>query len=81
MASESDFGTVQGAGAERTYMTRPGDTLEAIAAYFYGSEEHRSRLVEENPDFASTAPGDTLPAGTTLRVSFDPDRGDTVEMR
>ena len=78
-ASESDFGTMQGSGLDRTYITRQGDTLDAIAAFFYGDGAHVARVQEENPDFASMGPGETLPAGTPLRVSFNPEKGDTGE--
>lgn len=76
--SEAEFGSVSGSGLDRTYITRSGDTLEAIAGFFYGDEQHRQRLIDDNPDFASVQPGETLPAGTRLSVSEDPSRGDTV---
>lgn len=77
-SSESDLGSVSGSGKMRTYTAKQGDTLEAIAAYFYGSEVQRQRLIDDNPDFAALQPGDTVPAGTVLQVGEDPERGDAV---
>ena len=77
-SDESRFGRMSGSGMERTYVTKQGDTLEDIAAYFYGDPAQRQRLIDDNPAFASLAPGETVPAGTTLAVSEDPNRGDSV---
>ena len=60
MTTESNFGTVVGSGLDRTYITKQGDTLEAIAAFFYGDPVHRQRLIDDIPDFASLQPGDTV---------------------
>lgn len=77
--SESSFGQVIGSGKERVYITKPGDTLEDIAAFFYGDPVHRQRIIDDNPDFAGLSPGETVPAGTRLSVGLDPERGDTVD--
>ena len=69
-------GSVVGSGAERVYVTKAGDTLEALAGFFYGDIAHRQRLLDDNPELAGRS-GD-LPAGTRLRVPEDPTRGDTV---
>ena len=78
MTTESSFGQTSGSGMDRVYTTKQGDTLEDIAAFFYGDPAHRQRLIDDNPDFASLPPGETMPAGTTLHVSEDAGRGDTV---
>ena len=75
---ESSFGGMSGSGKERTYVTKQGDTLEDVAAFFYGDPVHRQRIIDDNPEIASLAPGDTVPAGTTLKVGEDSERGDTV---
>ena len=75
---EANFGQTSGEGTERTYVTKQGDTLEDIAAYFYGDPIHRQRLIDDNPDLAAVQPGDSVPAGMTLRVGLDPERGDAV---
>lgn len=77
MADETSFGRTVGSGKERSYTTKPGDTLESIAAYFYGAEVQRQRIIDDNPAFAIVQPGDTLPVGTLLQVGDDPERGDT----
>ena len=78
MTTESSFGQTSGSGMDRVYTTKQGDTLEDIAAFFYGDPAHRQRLIDDNPDFASLPSGGTVPAGTTLKVSEDAARGDTV---
>ena len=78
MTTESNFGQTSGSGMDRVYTTKQGDTLEDLAAFFYGDPVHRQRLIDDNPDFTSLQPGEAVPAGTTLRVSEDPSRGDTV---
>ncbi len=78
MTTESNFGQASGSGMDRVYTTKQGDTLEDLAAFFYGDPVHRQRLIDDNPDFASLPSGETVPAGTTLKVSEDATRGDTV---
>ena len=39
----TDQGSVSGSGRDRRYTTRDGDTLEGLAAFFYGSEAHVQR--------------------------------------
>lgn len=75
-AAESTYGTVQGSGLSRVYITRAGDTLESIAAYFYGSADAAQRIRDENPTL-TTSDG-TLTPGIHLSVSEDAARGDTV---
>ena len=75
---ETGFGQTSGEGTERTYVTKQGDTLEDIAAYFYGDPVHRQRLIDDNPDLAAVQPGESAPAGMTLRVGLDAARGDAV---
>ena len=31
-----DYGKVEGAGKDRVYITKEGDTLDDVAAFFYG---------------------------------------------
>lgn len=66
----SNFGTVTGAGAERVYVTKDGDTFEAIATYFYGAEVHKQRILDENPS-AMIYNNLRIPGGVSLRVSED----------
>jgi nucleoid-associated protein YgaU len=66
----STLGTVGGSGTGRTYTTRAGDTLDVIAAYFYGDPVHRQRILDENPNLAASGGAD-LPEGTILRVPED----------
>jgi len=75
-ATASAAGTVVGGGPERVYVTKAGDTLEALAGFFYGDPAHRQRLLDDNPELAQQ--GGDVPAGTRLRVPEDPTRGDTV---
>jgi hypothetical protein len=72
----STYGTVIGSGLERVYVTKEGDQLEDIAAYFYGSSEQQQRLRDDNP--AMVGWSGPLPAGVRLNVAEDPTRGDTV---
>jgi phage tail protein X len=75
-ATTSDHGQVIGSGVSRQYVTRAGDTLEGIGAYFYGDAKHAQRLRDDNPQLATyQAP---LPGGLRLRVGEDPTRGDTL---
>jgi phage tail protein X len=69
-------GSIIGSGVSRYYVTKEGDTLEAIAAYFYGDPKHKQRLLDDNPSLLLE--GDTLPAGKQIAVSDDAARGDTV---
>ncbi|MFN8557991.1 MAG: hypothetical protein U0531_11830 [Dehalococcoidia bacterium] len=71
-----DDGRVFGSGLTREYVTREGDTLEAIGAYFYGDLIHAQRLRDDNPTLARHS--GPLPGGVRLRVSEDAARGDSV---
>ncbi len=71
----TDQGSVSGSGRDRRYTTRDGDTLEGLAAFFYGSEAHVQRLMEENPELEQYR-GQSLPGGMSIAVSEDPDKGD-----
>ena len=68
-AAASNEGVTSGSGADRTYTSRAGDTLEAIAAYFYGDPVHSRRLLEENPSLAQHS--GSLPGGVQMRVPAD----------
>ena len=70
-AGASTFGQVTGAGKERVYTTKAGDTLEDIAAVFYGDPVHKRRLVAQNPELTPDLP--VLPPGMRLRVPEDID--------
>jgi hypothetical protein len=70
-----DYGKVLGAGRDRVYITKEGDTLGDIAAFFYGDSQHQQRLLDDNPELS---PDEILPAGMRLRVSEDAERGDAV---
>lgn len=72
------WGQASGSGLERTYVTKPGDTLNDVAGFFYGDAAHHVRLVEENPDLSRWAPDDQIPGGTRIKVSEDASRGDTT---
>ena len=72
----SGHGQVTGSGTERMYTTKEGDTLETIAAFFYGDSTHRRRLLEENPELNAGTP--VLTAGMQIRVSEDPGQSDAV---
>ena len=74
----SEFGIVHGSGMGREYVTREGDTLEAIGAYFYGDPVHAQRLIDDNPSVQAYS-GKPLPAGIRLKVSEDASRGDAVK--
>ena len=70
-----DYGKVMGAGRERIYITKEGDTLGDIAAFFYGDSQHQQRLLDDNPELNRN---EILPVGMRLRVAEDADRGDTL---
>ena len=70
-------GSIKGTGLERTYTTRGGDTLEAIATYFYGDPIHKQRLIDDNPSL-QPYDGKEMPANTEIKVGEDAGRGDTV---
>lgn len=72
-------GQVTGAGMNRVYTTRAGDSLAAIAAYFYGDAVHVQRLYDDNPELNLAQYGDGLPGGVRIKVSEDASRGDTVK--
>lgn len=73
-----NYGQVIGSGKDRVYVTREGDTLEAIAAYFYGDAQHTQRLRADNPALDRWEQGAPLPAGFRMNVPVDPARGDTA---
>lgn len=76
-AGPSNAGAVTGSGLDRTYISREGDTLEAIGAYFYGDPAQKQRLIDDNPSLQAYD-GKPLPAGFEIKVSEDTSRGDTV---
>jgi len=78
VSDHSKWGQVEGSGLERTYVTKPGDTLDDVAAFFYGDPAHRQRLIDDNPELARWQSGDQVPGGTRIKVSEDASRGDTV---
>lgn len=75
----SNEGRVSESGVNRMYTTRPGDTLEAIAAFFYGNPAQRQRIIDDNPGLGAMQPGATLSPGTNLHVGEDAARGDSVK--
>lgn len=74
----SRWGQAEGGGMERMYVTKPGDTLEDLAAFFYGDAAHRQRLIDDNPDLGRWEAGAQVPGGTRIRVPEDASRGDTI---
>jgi hypothetical protein len=70
-----DYGKVEGSGTERVYITKEGDTLHDVAAFFYGDPAHKQRLVDDNPELTADA---VLTPGMRLRVGEDAERGDSV---
>jgi hypothetical protein len=72
------WGQTSGSGLERVYTTKPGDTLEDLAGYFYGDPAQRQRLIDDNPELARWESGAQVPGGTRIKVSEDASRGDTV---
>ena len=75
-SDELAYGSIIGSGKERYYVTKEGDTLEAIAAFFYGDPKQKQRLLDDNPSLMLA--GDSLPAGKQIAVSEDAARGDTI---
>jgi hypothetical protein len=78
VSDKSKWGQAEGSGVERTYVTKPGDTLDDVAAFFYGDASHRQRLIDDNPELSRWQSGDQVPGGTRIKVSEDAARGDTV---
>ena len=78
VSDRSQWGQVSGSGLDRTYVTKPGDTPDGVAAFFYGDTAHRQRLIDENPELARLQPGDQIPGGSRIKVSEDVARGDTT---
>jgi nucleoid-associated protein YgaU len=72
----SGYGQVTGSGMDRVYTTKEGDTLDDVAAFFYGDPAQKQRILDDNPDITDT--GESISPGTRLRVSEDESRGDTV---
>lgn len=70
----STWGSVSGAGKERMYTTKEGDTLDDIAAFFYGDSAQKQRLLDDNPELHKDMV--QLAAGMQIRVSEDAERGD-----
>ena len=77
-SDQSLWGQTSGSGVERAYVTKPGDTLEDLAGYFYGDAAQRQRLIDDNPDLARWEAGAQVPGGTRIKVAEDASRGDTV---
>lgn len=78
---ESDqtlWGQTTGSGTERTYVTKPGDTLEDVAAFFYGDATHRQRIIDDNPELADIETGAQVAGGTRIAMTEDAARGDAV---
>jgi hypothetical protein len=75
-SDEIAYGSIIGSGKERYYVTKEGDTLEAIAAFFYGDPKQRQRLLDDNPSLMLE--GDALRAGKQIAVSEDAARGDAI---
>jgi len=48
------YGQVTGSGMGRVYTTKEGDTLEDVAAFFYGDPAQKQRLLDDNPDITDT---------------------------
>ena len=63
------WGQTTGSGAERTYVTKPGDTLEDIATCFYGGVDHCQRLIDDHPDLGRWEAGAQVSDGTRISVS------------
>lgn len=76
--AQSDHGTVIGSGLERVYVTREGDTLEAIGAYFYGDPVQAQRLLDDNPEMNLRQYGEKLPGGLRIKAGEDAARGDFI---
>ena len=75
--TDAGYGQRSGRSTGREYVTRDGDTLEAIGAYFYGDPIHAQRLLDDNPQLQGHS--GPLPAGMRLKVSDDASRGDASE--
>lgn len=75
---QSKWGQTTGSGLGRVYTTKVGDTLEDVAAFFYGAPEQRQRLIDDNPEWAGWQRGEPVPGGARIKVSEDASRGDTV---
>ncbi len=73
-ADMGTWGSVSGSGRERMYTTKEGDTLEDIAAFFYGDSTQKQRLLDDNPELHKDMV--QLSPGMQLRVSEDAQRGD-----
>lgn len=65
----SSHGTVIGSGAERVYITKDGQSVDELAAYFYGDAAHAVRIRDENPVLAGFS--GALPGGLRLVISED----------
>ena len=74
--AEVEYGSVIGSGRDRVYVTKEGDTLEALAGFFYGDPVHKARILEENPELMLES--EPLPAGKQVRISEDSEKGDSV---
>lgn len=74
-AAMEEYGAVTGSGRDRVYTSKEGDTLDDVAAFFYGDSTHKQRLLDDNPELT---PDMILSPGTRIRVSEDAERGDTV---
>lgn len=75
---QSRWGQLSGSGVDRAYISKPGDTLEDLASFFYGDPAQRQRIIDDNSDWATLKPGAALPGGSRLKMSEDAARGDSV---
>lgn len=62
-------GSMIGAGADRVYVSKDGDTLDGLAAFFYGDAAHRARILQENPSLPDNT--HMLHDGVQLRIPED----------
>jgi hypothetical protein len=62
------------------YTSRPGDTLERIAALLYGHKTWWARLSRGNPGLSRLGSGDAVPEGTEIRYKA-PKVGDEYVVR
>ena len=65
------WGQAQGSGSDRVYVSRVGDSLQSVAAFFYGDPVHAARITQENPAWAAYKTDANLPGGSILRMPED----------
>jgi hypothetical protein len=78
VSDRSQWGQTSGSGMSRVCVTKPGDTLEDMAAYFYGDPVHRQRLIDDNPELGTFGAGAQIPGGSRIKVCEDASRGDAI---